>query len=85
MATSLIEHERIKTTLPKAKELRRIMDKLVTKGKLGSYTVLHIRGLCFFYKCATPDTQHKRKQVAAYVREDSAVDKLFSVLGPRYT
>eukprot|EP01138_Halocafeteria_seosinensis_P001397 gb/GECG01001433.1/.p1 GENE.gb/GECG01001433.1/~~gb/GECG01001433.1/.p1 ORF type:complete len:143 (+),score=12.74 gb/GECG01001433.1/:1-429(+) len=33
MATSLIHHERIKTTLHKAKDLRPIMDKLITKGK----------------------------------------------------
>lgn len=40
MAGSLIEHEQIKTTLPKAKELRRIIDKLVTLGKRGD---LHAR------------------------------------------
>lgn len=34
-ATSLIEHERIQTTLPKAKELRRVVERLVTKGKNG--------------------------------------------------
>ena len=40
MAASLIEHEQIKTTLPKAKELRRIIDKLITLGKRGD---LHAR------------------------------------------
>jgi large subunit ribosomal protein L17 len=40
MACSLIEHEQIKTTLPKAKELKRIADKLVTLGKRGD---LHAR------------------------------------------
>ncbi len=40
MAGSLIEHEQIKTTLPKAKELRRVVDKLVTLGKRGD---LHAR------------------------------------------
>ena len=35
MAGSLIEHEQIKTTLPKAKELKRIMDKMITLGKKG--------------------------------------------------
>ena len=40
MAGSLIEHEQIKTTLPKAKELRPIVDKLVTLGKRGD---LHAR------------------------------------------
>ena len=40
MAASLIEHEQIKTTLPKAKELKRVMDKLITLGKRGD---LHAR------------------------------------------
>ncbi len=35
MASSLIEHEQIVTTLPKAKELKPIMDKLVTLAKQG--------------------------------------------------
>lgn len=35
MAASLIEHEQIVTTLPKAKELRPIMEKLVTLAKKG--------------------------------------------------
>ena len=40
MSGSLIEHEQIKTTLPKAKELKRIADKLITLGKRGD---LHAR------------------------------------------
>ena len=35
MASSLIEHEQIVTTLPKAKELRPIVEKLVTLAKRG--------------------------------------------------
>ena len=35
MAASLIQHEQIITTLPKAKELRRVADQLVTLGKKG--------------------------------------------------
>ena len=33
MANSLIEHEAIKTTVPKAKELRRVVEPLITLGK----------------------------------------------------
>ena len=33
MANSLLEHEAIKTTLPKAKELRRVVEPLITLGK----------------------------------------------------
>ena len=40
MVSSLIEHEQIKTTLPKAKELKRIADKIITLGKRGD---LHAR------------------------------------------
>ncbi len=40
MANSLIKHEQIKTTLPKAKELRPYVEKLVTLGKRGD---LHAR------------------------------------------
>ena len=42
MAGSLIEHEQIKTTLPKAKELRPIVEKLITLAKRGD---LHARRL----------------------------------------
>jgi large subunit ribosomal protein L17 len=40
MACSLIKHEQIKTTLPKAKELRPVVEKLITLGKRGD---LHAR------------------------------------------
>lgn len=40
MAAALIKHEQIKTTLPKAKDLRPIVEKLITLGKRGG---LHAR------------------------------------------
>jgi large subunit ribosomal protein L17 len=40
MAASLIKHEQISTTLPKAKELRGVVDRLITLGKRGD---LHAR------------------------------------------
>ena len=40
MATSLLKHEQITTTLPKAKELRPVVEKLVTLAKRGD---LHAR------------------------------------------
>ncbi len=36
MVTSLLRHERIQTTTPKAKELKRIADKIITLGKRGT-------------------------------------------------
>ena len=35
MVTSLFEHERIVTTTPKAKEVRRVVDKMITLAKRG--------------------------------------------------
>jgi large subunit ribosomal protein L17 len=35
LATSLVEHGKIETTLPKAKELVRYIEKLITKAKKG--------------------------------------------------
>ena len=40
MATALLKHEQIKTTLPKAKELRPVVERMITLGKRGS---LHSR------------------------------------------
>jgi large subunit ribosomal protein L17 len=40
MAAAIIKHEQIKTTLPKAKEMRSIVDRLITLGKRGD---LHAR------------------------------------------
>lgn len=40
MAAALVKHEQIKTTLPKAKELKPYLDKLITLGKRGD---LHAR------------------------------------------
>jgi len=40
MAVALLKHEQIKTTLPKAKELRPVVERLITLGKRGD---LHAR------------------------------------------
>ena len=40
LSNALLKHEQIKTTLPKAKDLRRVVEKLITLGKRGD---LHAR------------------------------------------
>ncbi len=42
MAAALVKHEQIRTTLPKAKELRPVVDRLITLGKRGADN-LHAR------------------------------------------
>jgi len=64
MSASLIKHEQIVTTLPKAKELRPIVEKLITLGKRGDL--------------------HARRQAIAQMRDETQVQKLFGVIGPRY-
>ncbi len=46
MVTSLLEHERIVTTVPKAKEARRVAEKMITLGKRGD---LHSRRQALSY------------------------------------
>ncbi len=65
MAAALIKHEQIKTTLPKAKELRPYVEKLVTLAKHG--------GLA------------NRRLAIARIGDLDQVEKLFAVIGPRYT
>lgn len=65
MAASLITHEQIVTTLPKAKEMKPIMDKLITLAKKGDLPA--------------------RRQAIAQVRDKDAVQKLFAVMGERYS
>lgn len=65
MCCSLIQHELIKTTLAKAKELRRYVEPLITVSKT--------------------DSVASRRHVFDRLRSKSAVGKLFTALGPRYT
>ena len=46
MTASLLLHEQIKTTLPKAKELRRFVDRMISLGKKGT---LHDRRRAFAF------------------------------------
>ena len=70
MAASLLTHETIKTTLPKAKELRRVVEPLITLAKKDSG--------------AGPESVHRRRLAFARLRDDAAVVKLFAELGPRF-
>ena len=64
MCQALIKHEQISTTLPKAKELRPIVERLITLGKRGSL--------------------HARRQAISQLQDAALVEKIFTVLAPRY-
>jgi len=65
MITSLFRHERIKTTVHKAKEARRFAEKAITFAK--------------------KNTLHSRRLAFDQIRDEEVVNKLFAVLGPRFT
>jgi large subunit ribosomal protein L17 len=70
LAASLVRHETVKTTLPKAKELRRVVEPLITLAKNGNGS--------------SPDTVRRRRLAYSRLRDDDAVVKLFAELGPRF-
>ncbi len=76
LATSLILHDSIETTLPKARELKRVADKLVTLGKNDT---LHARRQAMAYLFAVNRTQ------TGNTNKLTAVHKLFTEIAPRYT
>lgn len=70
MAASLVKHEQIVTTLPKAKELRPYVEKLITLGKQAA---------------ANPEKAvAKRRQAISKMRDEAQVKKIFDVLAERY-
>lgn len=44
MVTSLLEHEAIKTTLPRAKEARKMAERIITLGKRGGLSNVRLAG-----------------------------------------
>lgn len=70
MAASLIKHEQIKTTLPKAKTLRPYVEKLITMGKQAA---------------ANPEKAvSKRRQIISKMRDEEQAKKIVDVLAERY-
>ena len=72
LATDLIINERIETTEQKAKELRSVVEKMITLGKRGD---LHARRQAAAFI---------RKEVANEETGQDAVQKLFADTAPRY-
>jgi large subunit ribosomal protein L17 len=72
-AAALLEHERIQTTVPKAKELRPFVERLITIAKRG-------------VKAADPNGQSlsSRRLVMRDLLDETVVTKLFDDLAPRF-
>jgi large subunit ribosomal protein L17 len=72
-ATALLRHERIETTVPKAKELRPFVERLITIAK---------RGLAA--GDANGKTLHARRLVLQDIQDRQVVGKLFETIAPRF-
>ncbi len=82
MLASLVMHERIETTEPKAKELRSLADKTISWGKSVADVTAKPRD-----KRTDADKQrivHAIRQARRVLRSDEAIEKLFSDVGARF-
>ena len=72
-ATALIRHERIETTVPRAKELRPFVERIITIAK---------RGIAA--GDANAGTLHARRLVLRDLQDREVVSKLFETIAPRF-
>ena len=72
-AIALLRHERIETTMPKAKELRPFVERLITVAKRGA-AASTVQGR----------TLHARRLVLSELPDKDVVGKLFETLVPRF-
>jgi large subunit ribosomal protein L17 len=72
-AEALLRHERIETTMPKAKELRPFVERLITIAK---------RGLAD--GAANGQSLHARRLVLRDIQDRDVVGKLFDTIAPRF-
>lgn len=88
MLKSLVEHERIETTLTKAKELRRHADKLITMAKNNSlYSRRNaIAALMIRYNTLSPKEARevKKGNTRSYNGDRLVIGKLFGLLSQRF-
>jgi large subunit ribosomal protein L17 len=82
MVTSLVEHGRIKTTEPKAKELRRFVERTITRGI--SVHELVAKPVEERSKEEQAKVVHAYRMAARLVRTSEALTKLFTEVAPRF-
>ena len=78
MTISLVNAERIETTVTRAKELRKFVERMITLGK--KYNTYNIESLEERRKAI-----HLRRQAFSYLRNEEAVAKIFGEIAPKYT
>ena len=81
-ATALFEHEQIRTTLPKCKELRRVAEKLITLAKRGDLPARR-QAAKMLYGTNLHYTPGRGEEVRD-LDKHAILRKLFDDIGPRY-
>jgi large subunit ribosomal protein L17 len=76
LVTSLFVHERILTTVERARELRRVAEKLITLGKRGDIAARRLAA----QRLKTTGHQIGNRMI----QEEVALKKLFDTIGPRF-
>lgn len=88
MLKSLIENERIETTVPKAKQLRRYADQMITLAKKNTLATRRraVSDMMISFNSLTDkEARAARKgDTSSYNTDRHVIEKLFSVLGPRF-
>lgn len=88
MLKSLIENERIETTVPKAKALRRYADRMITLAKKNTLATRRraISEMMIQFNTLTEKDKRdvKAGKTHSYNTDRRVIDKLFSVLGTRF-
>ena len=81
-ATALFEHEQIRTTLPKCKELRRVAEKLITLAKQGDLPARRQAAKMLY----GTNLHHKpgRGENPTEIDKHAVLRKLFDDIAPRY-
>lgn len=88
MLKSLIEHERIETTVSKAKTLKRYADKMITLAKKNTVHAKRLAkaGLMVSYNPLTPKEKREAKggNLGSYNADRMVINKLFGSLREKY-
>lgn len=89
MLKALITHERIETTVPKAKQLRRYADKMITLAKQNNLAARRRANAAMMvrYNALTPKEARAARggDTSVYNDDRLVLGKLFDTLGPRFT